>query len=81
MKDKVGAVVTRAAESWQFFAFIFAAVAAIGLSLIEELHVALGWRIGAKLIYFLLCFYTFMVNVRMRNKLARFLGWIKTEKH
>ena len=43
MKDEVSAVVTRGAESWQFFAFVLAAVAAFGLSLIEELHVALGW--------------------------------------
>lgn len=81
MRGDVSAVVTRGAETWQFFAFVFAAVAAFGLSLIEELHVDLGWRVGVKSIYFLSCFYTFMVNVRMRNKLARFLGWIKTEKH
>lgn len=42
------ATVIRGAESWQFFAFIFAAVAAIGLSLIEELHVEAALAVGSR---------------------------------
>lgn len=75
------ATVIRGAESWQFFAFIFAAVAAIGLSLIEELHVEAALAVGIKILYFFLCFYIFMANTWIRNRiLMRLLGWIKTER-
>jgi hypothetical protein len=77
----VQATVTRGAESWQFLAFIFAAVAAFLLSIVDELDLPHPWRILLKLVAFLFCFYLFMVNVRMRNKLIKFLGWIRVEKH
>jgi hypothetical protein len=81
MKAELQATVTRGAESWQFFAFVFAAFGALGLSLIDDLGMNPTCRIVVKIAYFLLFFYILIVNVRVRNKLACFLGWIKREEH
>jgi hypothetical protein len=81
MKAELQATVTRGAESWQFFAFVFAAFGALGLSLIDDLGINPTCRIVVKIAYFLLCFYIFIVNVWVRNKLAGFLGWTKREEH
>jgi hypothetical protein len=81
MKDQLGAVVTRGAESWQFFAFVFAAFTTLGLSLVESVPLCLTLKIEAKVLLFLLLFYVFMVNVRVRNVLVRVLGWLKREAH
>jgi hypothetical protein len=40
--------VTRSAESWQFFAFIFGALLATAFAFIDELP-AVRWRIGLKI--------------------------------
>ncbi len=81
MRTELQATMTRGAESWQFFAFVFAALGAFGLSLIDDLGMNPTSRIVVKIAYFFLCFYVLMVNVRVRNKLAAFLGWIKREEH
>lgn len=81
MRGELQATVTRGAESWQFFAFVFGALAALGLSVIDDLAMNPSLRIVVKIVHFLSCFYVMMVNVWVRNKLAGFLGWIKREEH
>jgi hypothetical protein len=77
MKVAIGldAKVTRGAESWQFFAFVFAAVLTLVFSLLEEsyrFHARVVWqRMGIKTLVFAFCFYIFMRNDYVRNKLAR----------
>jgi hypothetical protein len=86
MKVAIGldAKVTRGAESWQFFAFVFAAVLTLVFSLLEEsyrFHARVVWeRMGIKTLVFAFCFYIFMRNDYVRNNLAKFLGWLKVEK-
>ncbi len=75
------AAVTRGAESWQFFAFVFAALATFGLSLVDDLGMTATLRVVVKIAYFISCFYLTMVNPWIRNKLAGVLGWIKKEGH
>jgi hypothetical protein len=80
MEVKMKADVTRGAESWQFFAFIFASLASLGVSLVDDVCPYRGWaRAGIKLIVFLLFFYVFVVNAWIRNRLVRFLGWLKAQ--
>ena len=81
MNTELRATVTRGPESWQFFAFVFAAFATLGLSLIDNLSIASHWRAVAKVVYFLLCFYILMRNPWVRNKLVGFLTWVKQEDH
>jgi len=81
MKAEFQATVTRGAESWQFFAFVFASFGALGLSLIDDLGMNPTCRIVVKIAYFFSCFYIFIVNVWVRNKLAGILGRIKREEH
>jgi hypothetical protein len=71
--------VTRAAETWQFFAFVFAAVATLALTLIDEMP-NLYWRIGAKIISFFALAYLLLVNIRVRNWLAQALQRFKEER-
>ena len=78
---KMEATVTRGPESWQFFAFVFAAIASFLLSIVDDLVVLQWLRIILKAAVFLLAFYLYMVNVRIRNRLILFLVWVKTEKH
>jgi hypothetical protein len=80
-EGKVTPTVTRGAESWQFFAFVFAAFAAIGLALADDLVKCAGWRVATKLSWFAFTFYLFMLNGWVRNELIRFLGWLKVEHH
>lgn len=80
MNAELRATVTRGPESWQFFAFVFAAVATLGLSLVDDLLIASPWQAIAKVAHFLLCFYIFMRNAWVRNKLVGFLTWVKWEE-
>jgi hypothetical protein len=81
---KLDATVTRGSESWQFFAFVFAAVLTLALSVLDEFqsfHSQCLWmRVGIKALMFIVCFYTFMLNRFVRNKLVGLLGWLKVEK-
>jgi len=79
--------VVRGAESWQFLAFVFAAVVALALTCLQDLY---EWeasgvkrvviKITSKIVLFALCFYVVMVNVWVRNQLLAFLGWLKVER-
>ncbi len=77
----IGAVV-RGAETWQFFAFVFAALATLALTLLDEIPDRLfRWRIASKLVAFFGLAYVTLVNVRVRNWLVRLLGMFKEERH
>ncbi len=84
MHDSVSVQVMRSSESWQFFAFMFAAVFGLTISLLDEVKYSRKtWvRMAAKLALFVGCFYIFMVNDWMRNHcLVDFLGWLKVEHY
>lgn len=72
-------IVTRAAETWQFFAFVFAAAVTFALALLDEIPVW-PWRIGAKGVAFVGLGYLVLVNVRVRDWLATVLGTFKQER-
>jgi len=75
----VEAKVTRCAESWQFFAFVFAAFSGLGIAIIGELSL-FPFRKGCwQIVWFFGCAYFFMRNAWVRNKLVGVLGWIKEE--
>ena len=74
-------IVGRAAETWQFFAFVFAAAVTLVLALIDEMPDRLAaWRIAAKVVAFGGLAYLTLVNIRVRNWLARLLGRFKEER-
>src|SRR5262249_16183045 len=80
VQDSVSVTVTRASETWQFFAFVFASIAALGLAVFDDLWPRPGWqRIAWKLAMFLVFFYLFMKNTWTRNHLVQFLAQVKTE--
>jgi hypothetical protein len=84
VNDSVSVQVVRSPESWQFFAFVFAAVFGLTISLLDEVKcLKKPWiRMAAKLALFVGCFYIFMVNDWMRNHyLVHFLGWLKVEHY
>jgi hypothetical protein len=73
--------VTRGAETWQFFAFIFAAVLTLVLALVDEIpEVHWRWRIAAKVLSFVGLAYFMLINIRVRNWLARLLLVFKDER-
>lgn len=80
-----GIAVKRGAESWQFFAFLFGTVFALAVTIIDEIKdIARRWPWLwpiAKLIVLTFCFYLFMLNHWMHNKLIVFLDWMKTENY
>jgi uncharacterized membrane protein len=77
--DEVSVVVNRGAESWQFFAFVFAAICGLGVSLIDDLAERTVLKIPAKLGWFVCSFYIFMVNAWVGNQLVMFLTWLKRQ--
>ena len=86
IQDKVGVDINRGAESWQFFAFIFAAAYGVLITSLDEFREKLGkwpsWaRVMFKILLFALCFYLFLINNTVRNALVVFLGWLKTEHY
>jgi transcriptional regulator with XRE-family HTH domain len=73
--------VTRVAETWQFFAFVFAALVTLALALLDEMPDGLvAWRITAKLVAFVVLAYLTLFNIRARNWLTRFLSGFKEER-
>jgi|GEM_PF-6861397 len=84
INDAISVQVTRSSESWQFFAFIFAAVYSLTINIQDEL-LPKKWsswvRISIKFCVFLVVAYLFLLNHWMRNHLAQFLGWFKVEKY
>lgn len=72
--------VGRGAESWQFFAFVFAALVTLALTLIDELPDRLiYWRIAGKVLAFLVIGYCTLLSSRGRNTLARWLNAFKID--
>ncbi len=80
IREEVSAIVTRGPESWQFFAFVFAAIVTLALTLVDEIP-SPRWRIVAKIVAFFVMGYLTLVNVRVRNTLVRLLGAFKKERH
>lgn len=73
--------VTRGAESWQFFAFVFAAVVTLALTLIDEIPDYLGWwRLAAKVVAFVVIGYLTLRNVTAGEWLIRVLQAFKEEQ-
>jgi hypothetical protein len=72
-------IVTRVAETWQFFAFVFAALVTLALTLLDELPDR-SWRIVTKLIAFFGLAYLTLFNVRVRGWLSVFLVRFKQER-
>ena len=83
----LSASVTRGAESWQFFAFVFAAVLTFVLSLTDSVVAmagstqALFYGLAAKIVVGIALAYLVLFNAWMRNKLVGWLGVWKTENH
>ncbi len=79
-----GGIITRVAETWQFFAFVFAATVAFLFALIDELptgEVPIAWgRVLLKVVAFFSVGYLTLINRRFRNILARLLTKFKTER-
>ncbi len=73
--------VERGAESWQFFAFIFAALLTLFFGLIDELPNAGCWHFILKILAFVVTGYFTLLNARCRNCLVGILHRIKKERH
>jgi hypothetical protein len=72
--------VGRGAESWQFFAFVFAALVTLALTLIDELPDKLHlWRIAAKVLAFPVVGYGTLLSSWGRERLVRLLNAFKVE--
>jgi len=80
-KGPANAAIRRDAESWQFFAFVFAAAVTLALTLLDEISDNYWrYRIAGKVIAFLSLAYLTLVNIRVRNRLVRLLTEFKTER-
>ena len=83
----LSAAVTRGAESWQFFAFVFAATLTFVLSLVDSVVAIVGSNqafvcgLVAKIALGIADAYLVLFNSWMRNKLVGWLGIWKIEKH
>jgi len=75
----VSAEVTRGAQSWQFFAFVFAAVLSIVYAAINDIAERRWLRMAVKLGATCIVGYFTLVDVRGRNKF-RLLGRFKKER-
>ena len=78
--------VTRGPDSWQFFAFIFATVFALGITVLDDIlehhEETPSWaRLSAKVGLFALSFYFCMLNNWVHNRLIDFLHWMVTEHY
>jgi hypothetical protein len=73
----VGMMVTRSAESWQFFAFIFGAILATAFAFIDDVP-AVRWRIGLKVAASVLIAYFTLLSPTGRNFLVGVLNRFKT---
>ena len=75
--------VTRGSESWQFFAFVFAAVFGLAVTLFDDVVQGkeLWFKLVGKASIFIATFYLFMINNWVRNELVKVLGWLKVEHY
>ena len=69
--------VTRSAETWQFFAFMFGAMLATAFAFIDEVPAA-RWRIGLKVGASVLTTYFTLLSPAGRNFLVGVLNRFKT---
>jgi len=76
---KLSKVVNRGPESWQFFAFVFAAICGFGLSLVDDFVKGAILKVPIKVGWFLFAFYILMVNAWVGNRLVKFLMWLKRQ--
>ncbi len=72
--------VKRAAESWQFFAFIFAALLTLFFGVIDEVQ-GVGFRVILKILAFVSIGYFTLINTSCRNRLVGILNRLKQEQH
>lgn len=72
----LGIKVIRAAETWQFFAFVFAALFALEAVLLQNIP-WLWLRVPCQTVGFVLTFYLILLNSRTRNLLVRLLTRFK----
>ena len=78
LSESLVARIKRSADTWQFFAFVFASFVALSLSLLDGLEA--GWpRTVAKIVAFLLIGYATLRSRRGRNALVRLLPVFETE--
>ena len=81
--QRLQAIVVRTAESWQFFAFVFAAVLALAYAVMNDLLEGANWHWRWKLVLriglFVASWYVFMRDRWVRKQLVRFMGWTKRE--
>jgi hypothetical protein len=77
MTETLGTQLSRGAESWQFFAFVFTAMIVLAFSLINELPRQRGWRIILKLVAFALFGYLTLFNPWVQNLLVSVLNVAK----
>jgi hypothetical protein len=75
--ETLGGQVIHAAESWQFFAFVFLAVITLTFNLINEVPRQRGWRIVLKLVTFGLFGYLTLFNLWVQNLLVSVLNLAK----
>ncbi len=74
--------VVRTAESWQFFAFVFAALLTLAYGVMEDLLDGATWRwwrLGLRVGLFIVFGYVLMLNVWARERLVRLMDWMKRE--
>lgn len=72
--------VERGAESWQFFAFIFAALLTLFFGVIDEVQ-GVGFRVLLKILAFVSIGYFTLINTSCRNRLVGILNRLKQEQH
>lgn len=68
--------VIRGAESWQFFAFVFAATVTFLVAVFEEVP-GTGLRLALKVLAFAVVGYATLISPRGRNWLVGVLDWFK----
>ena len=81
ISDEISVVVGRGGESWTFFAFVFAALCGLGLTIIDDIFKRGRRRvkIPVKIGWFLGMFYVVMVNAWVDNRLVLLLAWLKRQ--
>jgi hypothetical protein len=72
--------VTRGAESWQFFAFVFAAVLTFLFGMIDLIEGWPDWKIALKPLASLIIGYATLVNPQSRNRLVGLLNRFKVKR-
>ena len=73
-------VLTRGAEAWQFFAFVFGALAAVGFVFIDDIADRRWLRLVIRALFCGVLVYVTLFNRGCRNKLMRVLARWKVEE-